>query len=65
MSSVVVCDVCGKELTKPSFKLRVLKSEKDQEPRDMKTVGNLDMHEACLKLFKDWLNESKRKELAK
>jgi len=65
MSSVVVCDVCGKELIKPFYKLRVLKSELNQESRDMRTAGNFDMHEVCFKLFKDWLRENKQKEQAK
>jgi hypothetical protein len=65
MSSVMVCDVCGKPVEKPHFKLRILKSQPDEESRDWKTVGNLDMHETCLKLFKEWLVETKKKELAK
>jgi hypothetical protein len=65
VSSVTICDVCGKELIKPYYKLRLLKSEPNQESRDMKTMGNKDMHEACFKLLNDWMTENRRKEQAK
>ena len=63
MSSVLVCDVCGKVLEKPFYKLRVIKVEEDKESRDMKTVGAIDMHIECLKVFKEWLKEKKKEEI--
>jgi hypothetical protein len=65
MASVVVCDVCGKELVKPFYKLRVLKAELNQESRDMKTAGNFDFHERCFVRFQEWLKKTKAEELAK
>jgi hypothetical protein len=65
MASIVVCDVCGKPLERPFYKLRAYKAEANQESRDMKTAGTMDIHEACMKILKDWLKENQRKEAAK
>ena len=65
MSSMLVCDVCGKPLDKPFYKLRILKADEGSESRDYKTVGAVDMHEGCVKLFKDWMAENRKKEQAK
>jgi hypothetical protein len=62
MSSVIMCDVCGKALEKPHFKLRILRVEEGEASNVNKTVGSLDMHDECLKVFKDWLKENRRKE---
>jgi hypothetical protein len=65
MSSMVVCDVCKKPLEKPFFKLRILRVEPDEAANVNKTVGNLDMHDECLGVFKTWLKENRQKETAK
>jgi hypothetical protein len=65
MSSMVVCDVCGKALDKPFYKLKILKVEENEASNVNKTVGNLDMHEECLKVFKSWLKENRHKEQTK
>lgn len=65
MSSMIVCDVCGKTLDRPYYKLRVLKAEEDVAANKMKTVGNVDMHEECLAIFKTWLRDNRIKENSK
>jgi len=65
MSSMLVCDVCGKPLIRPHYRLRLLRAEPEQQANVMKTVGNLDMHDECLNRFKEWLKETRQKEIAK
>lgn len=65
MSSMLVCDVCGKPLEKPFYKLRITKHEENQESRDARTIKAIDMHDHCLELFKTWIKETRAKELAK
>jgi hypothetical protein len=62
---MLVCDVCGKPLERPHFRLRILRAEPDEAANVMKTVGNLDMHDTCLKVFKEWMTENRKKEQAK
>jgi hypothetical protein len=62
MSNMLVCDVCGRELTKPYYKFRATKHEDSQESRDAKQVGTFDMHEQCVKLFKAWMTDNRIKE---
>jgi hypothetical protein len=62
VSSMLVCDVCGKPLVRPHYRLRVLRAEPDQQVNVMKTVGNLDMHDECLKIFKAWMTDYRIKE---
>lgn len=65
MSSMTMCDVCGKALEKPHYKLRILRAEVNEAANVNKTVGGLDMHDECLKVFKDWLKDHRQKEQAK
>ena len=65
MSSMVVCDLCGKPLVKPFYKMRITKQVENEASNMSKTVGAIDMHEPCLARFKEWVKETRMKEIAK
>lgn len=62
MAMMRVCDVCGKLITPPHKRLRVLAVDSEStEPRNYKTAKSLDMHDNCYSSFLEWLKRTQEK----
>jgi hypothetical protein len=62
MSSMLVCDVCGKVIIPPNIKLRAMRVDENSKANSLRVFDTFDVHDKCLENLKAWMQQQKAKE---